>query len=204
MRTQPSVASRGSSAGPIRPYFPNRSNRYASSGPSFPSYASWATSSANGSVYRAILSGPASTGSKPTSRISAAATVLLFASSPQYTRLGLVALLRRSKTPNNTSLGTVLNAETTRALGIFLTSFSAPEEVWATTSPVSSAFIGSEQLTITLPDLSPACFTTSSTRDQWTASRTASASFAASRGVPARAFPPASRASLLSLSLLRA
>src|SRR3989441_495574 len=32
------------------PYFPNRSNRYASSGPSSPSYASWAISSVNGSV----------------------------------------------------------------------------------------------------------------------------------------------------------
>src|SRR3989441_8857902 len=32
------------------PYFPNRSNRYASSGPSSPSYASCATSSVNGSV----------------------------------------------------------------------------------------------------------------------------------------------------------
>jgi hypothetical protein len=31
-------------------YFPNRSKRYASSGPPFPVYASWATSSANGSV----------------------------------------------------------------------------------------------------------------------------------------------------------
>ena len=37
--------------------------------PPFPSYASWATSSANGAVYRAILSGPASTGSKPTRRV---------------------------------------------------------------------------------------------------------------------------------------
>jgi len=32
------------------PYFPNRSKRYASSGPSSPSYASWAISSVNGSV----------------------------------------------------------------------------------------------------------------------------------------------------------
>jgi len=65
------------------PYFPNRSRRYASSGPSSPSYASCATSSANGSVYRAIRNGPASTGSNPTSRISSAATFLLFESSPQ-------------------------------------------------------------------------------------------------------------------------
>ena len=65
------------------PYFPNRSKRYASSGPSAPSYASCATSSANGSVYRAIRNGPASTGSNPTSRISSAATFLLFESSPQ-------------------------------------------------------------------------------------------------------------------------
>jgi hypothetical protein len=58
------------------PYFANRSKRYASCGPASPSYASCATSSENGSVYRAIRSGPASTGSNPTSRISAAATSL--------------------------------------------------------------------------------------------------------------------------------
>src|SRR6266436_7578402 len=57
-------------------YLPNRANRYASSGPPFPSYASWPMSSANGSVYRAICRGPASTGSKPASRISSAATPL--------------------------------------------------------------------------------------------------------------------------------
>jgi len=43
------------------------------------------------------------------------------------------------------------------------------------TSPVSSAFIGREQVTITLPDKSPVCFSTSSRRDQCTASNSASA-----------------------------
>ena len=60
-------------------YLPNRSIRYASSGPSSPSYASCAIARVNGSRYRAICSGPASTGSKPTSRISCATT--FFASS---------------------------------------------------------------------------------------------------------------------------
>ena len=64
-------------------YSPNHSKRYASRGPFFPSYASCAISSVNGSVYRAIRNGPASTGSNPTSRIKAAAVLLLFASSPQ-------------------------------------------------------------------------------------------------------------------------
>src|SRR2546427_3724626 len=52
------------------PYFPNRSKRYASSGPSSPSYASRAMSSVKGSVYPAIRKGPASTRSKPTSPVS--------------------------------------------------------------------------------------------------------------------------------------
>src|SRR5882672_248188 len=86
------------------------SKRYASSGPPSPSYASCATSSANGSVYRAIRSGPASTGSKPTSRISLAATFLAPSSSPQYTKSGLLplalALPLASNTPKSTSLGT--------------------------------------------------------------------------------------------------
>src|SRR5439155_19968941 len=163
--------------------------RYASSGPSSPSYASCEISSVNGSVNRAIRKGPASTGSNPTSRISSAAIFLLLASSPQYMRLGLLALRRASKTPNSTSLGTVLKAETTRAFGNRFASASAPEDVWAITRSVSSAFIGSEQLTMTLPDTSPACFNTSSIRDQCTASKSAAASRAASPGVPARAFP---------------
>src|SRR5207245_1449794 len=69
-------------------YFLNRSYRYASSGPPFTSYASWAMSIVKGSVCRAMRSGPASTGSKPVSRMSFAATFLLLRSSPQYTRLG--------------------------------------------------------------------------------------------------------------------
>ena len=63
------------------------------------------------------------------------------------------------------------------------------------TRAVLAAFTGSEQLTITLPDTSPAFFNTSSTRDQCTASKSASASRAASSGVPARAFPSAALAS---------
>jgi len=66
------------------------------------------------------------------------------------------------------------------------------------------AFIGSEQLTTTLPVRSPACCSTSSKRDQCTANSTASAFCAASRGVPARALPPAARASFLSFCSLRA
>jgi len=134
----------------------NLSKRYASSGPPFPSYASWATSSANGSVYRAIRNGPASTGSNPTPPISSAATVLAFLSSPQYTRLGLAVLRLPSYTPNKTSLGTELNAQTTRAFGTRSASSSAPEDEWARTSSVLSSFIGSEQVTITLPAKSPA------------------------------------------------
>ena len=111
---------------------------------------------------------------------------------------------RASKTPKSTSLGTVLKAHTTRASGTLFASSSAPEVVWAMTSPVSSSFIGSEQVRITFPDRSPACARTSSTRDQCTASRRASASCAASRGVPARAFPWASRASRSSFSWWRA
>src|SRR2546426_9267104 len=51
---------------------------------------------------------------------------------------------------------------------------------------------------MTLPETSPACFNTSSTRDQCTARKSASASRAASPGVPARALPLASRASFAS------
>src|SRR5256885_8565568 len=54
--------------------------------------------------------GPASTGSKPTSRIRSAATFLPRRSSPQYTRLGRFALRLASYTAKSTSLGTVLNA----------------------------------------------------------------------------------------------
>ncbi len=68
--------------------------------------------------------------------------------------------------------------------------------------PVSFAFIGSEHVTITFPETSPACFNTSLTRDQWTARSSASASAAASRGVPAEAHSPASRASRLSFRSL--
>src|SRR5207248_2589971 len=194
----------GSSKAGGYPFPPYRSKRYVSSGPPSPSYASCAISSVNGSVYRAIRKGPASTGSNPTSRISSAAIFLLLESSPQYTRLGLLALRRASKTPNSTSLGTVLNAETTRALGILFASSSAPDDVWAITRPVSSAFIGNEHVTMTLPDTSPACFNTSSTRDQCTASNSASASRAASPGVPCRALPFASAASFFSFCSLRA
>ena len=63
-------AARGASP-TLRSYRPlNHSNRYANRGPVFPSYASCAISSVNGSAYRAIRNGPASTGSNPTSLIS--------------------------------------------------------------------------------------------------------------------------------------
>jgi len=42
----------------------------------------------------------------------------------------------------------VLKAQTTRAFGSFFASASAPEEVWAMTNSVLSAFIGSEQVLI--------------------------------------------------------
>jgi len=105
-------------------------------------------------------------GLKPASLINVAATALASSSSPQYTRLGRFALRFASKTPKSTSLGTVLNAATTRAFGIFLASSSAPDEMFPTISLVLSASIGSEQVTITLPAKSPACFSTSSTRDR--------------------------------------
>src|SRR5690348_3730410 len=80
-----------------------------------------------------------------------------------------------------------------RDFGAFFASSSAPDELFAMTRFVLSASIGREQVTITLFEGSPACFKTSSTRDQCTASNSASASFAASCGVPARAFPFAAR-----------
>src|SRR2546423_11347205 len=135
-------------------------------------------SNLRGSGDGATRQGRASTGPNPTSRIKTAATALDLSLSPQYTRLGRLALRLAANTPNSTSLGTVPNADTTRALGTRLASASAPEEVWAITRSVSSAFIGSEQVTMTLPDTSPACFNTSSTRDQCTASNSASASSA--------------------------
>jgi hypothetical protein len=49
-----------------------------------------------------------------------------------------------------------------------------------------------------LPDRLPACFNTSSTRIQCTASNSTSALAAASAGVPARAFAPAFLASCCS------
>jgi hypothetical protein len=81
---------------------------------------------------------------------------------------------------------------------------SAPEVVWPMTRSVLRVFIGREQVTTTLPDRSPACFSTSCMRDQCTASKTASASGAASRGVPWVALPLALRASVLSFCSLRA
>src|SRR5580693_1043974 len=112
-REMPGRGSRPRRRGYRFPCFPNHSKRYASSGPASPSYASCATRSANGSAYRAVLSGPASTGSKPTSRISVAATPLASWWSPQCTKLGRVVLRLASYTANSTSLGTVPNAETT-------------------------------------------------------------------------------------------
>src|SRR6266849_11172455 len=84
-------------------------------------------------------------------------------------------------------------------------SSSAPDEVWATTSSVLSSFIGSEQVTTSFPDRSPACFRTSSNRSQCTASNNASAPCAASRGLARRAGPRlASRLACEPLELLLA
>lgn len=60
-------------------------------------------------------------------------------------------------TLNSTSLGRVPNAETKRARGSFRASTSAPDEVWPTTRALLSPVMGSTQLTMTLPDRSPAC-----------------------------------------------
>src|SRR5439155_7002149 len=115
-----------------------------------------------------------------------------------------VGLSFASCTPNSTSLGAVLKALTIRAFGIILASFSAPDDAWPTTSLVSALFIGSEHETTVLPEKSPACFKTSGIRDQCTARRRASESATASAGEPARALAFALRASLFSLSELRA
>ena len=71
-----------------------------------------------------------------------------------------------SKTLNSTSLGIVPKAATKGLPATFFASTSAPDEVWATTRPVSFAFIGNEQLTMAFPERSPAWSNTSSTRDQ--------------------------------------
>src|SRR3954469_8384061 len=137
-----------------------------------------------------MRSAPTSSGVKPASLISLAATLLARASSAQYTTVGrLPRRRRRANTANNTSLGTELSAETTLALGIFFASASAPDEVWPITRRVSDLFIGSEHVTTTLPDRSPAFRNTSLTRDQCTARRTASASRAASSGGAGHALP---------------
>ena len=85
-------------------------------------------STASGSVYRAFLRGPASTGSKPTSRIRVAAMSLPACVLPQYTMLGGVALPRASNTPKSTSLGMLLKAETTSAPGTFFVDLGGVEE----------------------------------------------------------------------------
>ena len=77
---------------------------------------------------------------------------------------GGFAATRASKTQNRTSLGTVLEAQTAWPSGSSWRGSSAPEESGVTTSFVLSAFIGSEQVTTTLPDRSPALFNTSSKR----------------------------------------
>jgi hypothetical protein len=55
--------------------------------------------------------------------------------------LGRFALRRASYTPKNTSLGTVPNAETNFARGIFFDGSPAPDDVCPMRRPVSSAFI---------------------------------------------------------------
>jgi len=119
---------------------------------------------------------------------------------PQKTRSGRVLFLRALNTANSTSLGAVLKADTTCALGALAASISAPEPLSPATRWLSSLLIGRVQLSTSLPDKAPVWASTSSTRDQWTASSTASAPRAASVGVPARAFAPAfpaSRSSVL-------
>src|SRR5438105_6819828 len=131
--------------------------------------------------------------------MSVAATFFPRASSPQYTRLGRGELLRASKTSNSTSLGTVLKAQTTCAPRAFFASSSAPDDVRPTTRPVLPSFIGSEQVTMTLPDRSPARLSTSSHRDQCTAKGMASAVRAAPAAVHPRARPRGSGAVALPL-----
>ena len=84
------------------------------------------------------------------------------------------------------------------------TAVQVGRSVFFVVGAVFSAFIGREQVMTTLPDRSPARFSTSPNRNQCTPSTTASAPSAASRGVPARALPPASRASASSFRSLRA
>jgi len=113
---------------------------------------------------------------------------------------GGFAATRASKTPNRTSLGTGLEAQTAWAFGIILASSSAPEESRVTTSFVLPAFIGSEQVTTTLPDRSPALFNTSSkwrtgraphgsARPRWGTARSC-ATYAFSRSPLSGAFRP--------------
>jgi hypothetical protein len=74
---------------------------------------------------------------------------------------------------------------------VFFANASAPDDVCAVTRAVSLAFIGIEQVISTFPEMSPACFNTSLTRNQWTARSSTSASAEASRGVPPTARRPA-------------
>jgi len=59
-----------------------------------------------------------------------------------------------SKTSNKTSLGTVPKAETTLARFAFFANASAPDNVCAIARAVSLAFIGSERVISTFPELS--------------------------------------------------
>ena len=114
---------------------PNRSNRYASSGPPFSLVRELARRAARTARCSGRSGkGPASTGSKPASRMSSAATAL---------RARVVARSRRgsvggpgawtSKTPKSTSLGhRVERADDPRLREPSRRAASAPEIVWPT------------------------------------------------------------------------
>jgi len=152
---------------------------------------------------RAIWSPPASTGSnRVMDQLGSDIFGILVVATVHQARPSFFAFGFESSEQHFT--GMVLKVRTTWARGTFFASSSALDLVVPMMSFVLPVSIGRQQVTITLPDKSPARFKTSSIRDQCPARRSASASFAASPGVPVRALPWASRASLLSLSLLRA
>jgi len=92
-------------------------------------------------------------------------------------------------TPRSTAGQHRVESGTTRAFRSTFASSSTPDEAWATRSSVLTAFIGSEQTTMTCrTNRVPLCQFGTSTRRP----KGASKSCAASAGLPARAFHPAS------------
>ena len=95
-------------------------------------------------------------------------------------RIAVVATVEQARTPARSALRVEDieqdfardRAEGRDDLGPFrfFANASAPDDVCAIAKAVSLAFIGSEQVMSTFPERSPACFNTSLTRDQWTAS----------------------------------